>query len=446
MLGLSRIAAAILSQLFQQYRYVMRFYAANKISENIVETDEGYLICLGVPIARTGTQEYLPEEVGEDAEAGEGGYISVDRPESEVFKERAIASFSGKPVTIDHPGEGVNPINWKSLAVGTTTNVRRGDGEMIDFMVADLFITDERAINLIKNGLREISCGYDVEYEIDGPGRATQRNIIGNHVALVPEGRCGSRCAIGDKKNSKETTMAKKKKATTMDKLARILRLVKAVDAMEEEEVLKDEEIEKEEPEKKGEDMDPEEMDHDPEEMASLEERLDRIEAAVALLIAAEEGQHSEEMEDEDPDSEELEERAEELEEDEEEEDECGSKIVGDKKVYAQDIRARAEIIAPGVGSLMIKDSCALKRRALSRAYIGDNKAVIDRMNGGKPVKSFKAMDKVTLDAAFMALSEIAKAKNNRRVKDDSPPKIATGPMTPAEINKANAEMFGKKS
>ena len=38
-------------------------YYGNRLSENISRREpEGYLLCLNVPVARTGTQDYLPEE------------------------------------------------------------------------------------------------------------------------------------------------------------------------------------------------------------------------------------------------------------------------------------------------------------------------------------------------------------------------------------------------
>ncbi len=44
----------------------MRFYTTSRLSENMEFTPEGYLLCKGVPIARIGALEYLPEEVPED--------------------------------------------------------------------------------------------------------------------------------------------------------------------------------------------------------------------------------------------------------------------------------------------------------------------------------------------------------------------------------------------
>ena len=40
-------------------------YYGTRLSENISKREpEGYLLCLNVPVARTGIQEYLPGELG----------------------------------------------------------------------------------------------------------------------------------------------------------------------------------------------------------------------------------------------------------------------------------------------------------------------------------------------------------------------------------------------
>lgn len=40
-------------------------YYGTRLSDNLsFREPEGYLLCLNVPVARTGTQEYLPEELG----------------------------------------------------------------------------------------------------------------------------------------------------------------------------------------------------------------------------------------------------------------------------------------------------------------------------------------------------------------------------------------------
>jgi hypothetical protein len=52
-------------------------------------------------------------------------------------------------------------------------------------------VTSSEAVAEIDNGVRQLSLGYDADYDMTGPGRGEQRNIIVNHLALVENGRCG---------------------------------------------------------------------------------------------------------------------------------------------------------------------------------------------------------------------------------------------------------------
>ena len=174
-------------------------YYGTRLSENISRREpEGYLLCLNVPVARTGTQEYLPEELGMPS-IGPPDMISVVRPESEVFSPETIASFEGMPVTNDHPPDGVDIGNIRALQKGHAHNVRRGTGEESDLLLADLIITDPVLIDLILDGKREISCGYTYEL-CEENGAYIQRKIRGNHVAVVDAGRAGPRVSIKDQK------------------------------------------------------------------------------------------------------------------------------------------------------------------------------------------------------------------------------------------------------
>ena len=63
-------------------------------------------------------------------------------------------------------------------------------------------ITDERLIEAILDGKREISCGYTYELAEEN-GRYIQRKIRGNHIAVVDAGRAGARVSIKDHMGSK---------------------------------------------------------------------------------------------------------------------------------------------------------------------------------------------------------------------------------------------------
>ena len=192
-----------------------RYYTVSKLGPNRSLTPEGYLLCLGVPVARTGQMLYAEGELlGEDGATILGGpdkLIRVERGADELMRAETIASFEGKPVTLAHPsGEFVGPGNFAKHARGTMVNVRAGTGLETDLLLADLLITDAEAIKAVQeDGIEEVSLGYEADYQQQEPGRAAQRNIVGNHLALVERGRCGPRCAIGDESMTKKKTSFK---------------------------------------------------------------------------------------------------------------------------------------------------------------------------------------------------------------------------------------------
>ncbi|BAU93397.1 putative bacteriophage protein [Methylorubrum populi] len=168
------------------------------IPPRLETTPEGFLICRDVPLARTGEQTYYAHEL--PSIPAKNGQIIAVRDEDEVFSEAAIESFRGKPFTDDHPDEDVDTKNWRTLMRGVVMNPRRGEGELSDRLLGDIMVYDPTTIAKIRAGKREVSNGYDADYEAIEPGRARQIRIRGNHVSLVDEGRCGPSCAIRDRK------------------------------------------------------------------------------------------------------------------------------------------------------------------------------------------------------------------------------------------------------
>lgn len=191
-------------------------YFGSRISDHILKTPEGFLICKDVPIARTGTQQYRGCEFGGPVA---DGIYDVQRPEAEVFDRAAMASFEGKPVCDEHPEEDVTPDNYGRYMKGVCRDVRRGDGDLSNCLVADLVIYDADLINKIEAGKREISCGYDCLWNPTSDSSYDQLEIRGNHVAVVDKGRAGHKVAIRD-------TADDKKGGTKMSKslIGRILR------------------------------------------------------------------------------------------------------------------------------------------------------------------------------------------------------------------------------
>lgn len=179
-----------------------RYLITSELGPQRHTTPEGFLICTGVPIARTGEYEYFASEgMSPGIKPDASGRIISRREPADVFAPAALASFEGKPVTLGHPDvDEVTPDDWRQYAVGHVTNVRRGEGDDADKVIADLVISDAAAIDAINCGLREVSCGYDVTVEQVEPGVERQTHIRGNHVALVDAGRAGPECAIRDSK------------------------------------------------------------------------------------------------------------------------------------------------------------------------------------------------------------------------------------------------------
>ena len=108
-----------------------------ELSPNISVTPEGYLLCKGAVLARTGTQEYTSREIPVDPDSN--GKVTAHRTQEEVFDDHSLASYTGKPITIEHPPELITPSNWKRYAVGTVTHAYQ-DG---NFVKGHLLITDQ---------------------------------------------------------------------------------------------------------------------------------------------------------------------------------------------------------------------------------------------------------------------------------------------------------------
>lgn len=191
-------------------------YAPEQIGRTQAITPEGYLLCSDVRIARTGAMLYRPDEVPEVRPAPNGQMVVIMRDADVLFAPEAIASFSGKPVTNDHPPALLSETDTRKYQIGVLLNPRRGEGVDTEYLMADLLITDADTIALIvAKKKREVSPGYDAELEEVKPGLGRQTSILGNHLAIVDRGRGGSTCAIQDK----ETDMAKPRKMSLMDRL-----------------------------------------------------------------------------------------------------------------------------------------------------------------------------------------------------------------------------------
>jgi hypothetical protein len=396
------------------------FYTVSDISENRSLTPEGFLLCRNVPIARTGTQLYGADEVPIE---GDGiGLVKVDREESEVFRPETIASFAGKPVTLGHPPMGVTPDNWKEHAVGVVQNPHRGTGIDDDLLYGDLLITDKTAIEAIEDGTVEVSCGYDAEYEQSVPGRGRQFNIIGNHVALVDNGRCGPRCAIQDRRTIMSKTSVKD----------RILAAFKTRDVKILDEALNDLTGETEGQASgtgstinihlpgagKTPTADCKEEDSKPMTVGDFTRAMD-------AYMAARDKKARDEEEEEEKKKKEKEREKEEDSEYEKKEGEKESEYEKRTGDAMKNLQAQAEIILPGFRVPTVDCKCKdrkvrdqvtdIKRRVLHGALATeDGRKAAAPILAGRDIDTLPAM---VLDAVFAGVSEVSRALNNARIQ-----------------------------
>lgn len=427
----------------------MRFYTVQKLGPKRSLTPEGFLLCEEVPVARTGEMLYGPGEV--PVEPGPDGLIRISRTPDEVFRPETLASCIGKPVTLDHPDDFVTPANFAALGKGAMLNLRRGAGIEDDLLIADLLVTDQGAIEAIQqDGIEEVSLGYEADYEQVSPGRGVQRNIVVNHVALVERGRCGPRCAIGDK----EPQMAKKK-PTFLDKLRALMK--DAESEMEEEKKTGDEA-----PDDEDEDDDPSAKTGDAQSvlLKKILKRMDAQDAAIAAL-GKRKAKDSEKEKTDDEDEEDPEKKKTGDDGDLTDPETAGTLSQSEVDLYTGDaaasIPSRAEILAPGIklptldSKMATRDRaaalCKCQRKALDLAYQTDaGKKAIGPFLGGLTA-DFEKLPAALVHAAFMGASELVKAQNNAGNSRSAAPTRDFGKArTVADINAANRKYWADRS
>lgn len=113
----------------------------------------------------------------------------------EVFSPAAMKSFAMVPVTLDHPPGLLDSSNTNEYSVGHTGENLVQDG---DYLCGPTMVTKDSAIAAVEGGKQELSCGYTCALD-DTPGThpvygaydVIQRDILGNHLAIVDKGRAG---------------------------------------------------------------------------------------------------------------------------------------------------------------------------------------------------------------------------------------------------------------
>ncbi|EOX8930356.1 TPA: DUF2213 domain-containing protein [Klebsiella pneumoniae] len=398
----------------------MKYFFKTRLGNTRFQLADGSVLFKDVPIARTGEQEYdateRPELVPNDR-----GKVIVRRTPEEVFSERAMASFEGMAVTIGHPRDFdgqiifVTPDNWRQLAHGHIQNVRRGTDDKTDLLLADVIVKTPEALQAIDDGDDEVSCGYDADYEQISPGLAKQSAITANHLALVPNGRAGFRCAIGDSMPS-----------TTKNWFTRLLKARKTGDAAEMASLI---------------DNPPDDVTGDNDvstamtpggvvinlapqnplpgpalpgtgDAEDIPEWGKALIEAVAKLTPAATAPGTGDAEDE------------------EEKKEEEGKVTGDAAY-------RADLIQPGIQLPEKAKPTAFKRQVLASA----DQSLVRSIVGDADISKLK---KATVDMAFTAVSELAKNRNTKTV-DSLQTQTATTVKTIAGMNQAAQEFWSKR-
>jgi hypothetical protein len=162
-------------------------------------TPEGYLKATAA-VTKVGVQMYCARDFGIDSDES----IGVFRPPETVFHPETAASLRMKPIALLHPEQDIDSTNHSRLSIGSVgETVEPIDSETLG---ASIQITDDAVVKqVLGREVEELSLGYDVFiiseegsfnsqkyfYRMDGP-------MLNNHLAIVPEGRCGDSVKILD--------------------------------------------------------------------------------------------------------------------------------------------------------------------------------------------------------------------------------------------------------
>lgn len=160
----------------------------------------GFMEVKDNPISKIGVYPYLGSEIP-GAEDPDRIYY-VYRPAEELARQETIDSFKLMPFIDEHEilGKSGMPAERKGMQ-GTI-------GEQVyydePYLRGNIKIHSSAAQSLIKAGKVELSPCYGCDW-VKGDGtfdgqayQYTQRNIMGNHLALVEEGRTGPDVAVQD--------------------------------------------------------------------------------------------------------------------------------------------------------------------------------------------------------------------------------------------------------
>lgn len=172
-----------------------------------VEDINGWIEIKDNPISKVGVFEYSGKQIDPDGSSGlnPNGVYKVYRPEEELSNLECIESFKLVPWIDEHvmlgkSKENLTPAEKKGIegVVGEQVYYKNG------YLYGNLKIFSENMEDLINKGKKELSIGYRCKYDIvsgvfNGEEyHVIQRNLRGNHLATVKEGRSGPDISVQD--------------------------------------------------------------------------------------------------------------------------------------------------------------------------------------------------------------------------------------------------------
>lgn len=161
--------------------------------------ENGFWLIKSNPITKEGVFPYLGRTISPQLEPDK--IYSVYRSFDELSNAETLKSFDGVPFINDHEmlGKGFTPYDSRQAA-GVLMNPAADNG----VVRGDLKIFSESLKDAISGGKKELSLGYKCDYALcngEWNGQhydAVQRNIRGNHIALVDKGRMGTDIRVYD--------------------------------------------------------------------------------------------------------------------------------------------------------------------------------------------------------------------------------------------------------
>jgi hypothetical protein len=165
---------------------VTRVYRTDIATLRPVERRADGTIRVDAHLTKTGVFQYMQRD---------GSVRRELRLPEDVFDTASMSSFEGVPVTNDHPPGMLTAKNARQFQVGSALGTPIRDE---DHMRGRLAVTDADTIGAMESGKTQVSCGYTCDC-VEKPGvhplygvyDAIQKNIRGNHVAIVDRARAG---------------------------------------------------------------------------------------------------------------------------------------------------------------------------------------------------------------------------------------------------------------